>query len=194
MSRLLLVLLVLLAGTLTTPYTIAQTAPADTNTNRSKGVAAFEAIVPVLRHPRCIVCHATGDYPRQGDDLHRHIMDVRRGRDGMGAAPVQCSTCHQDHNLQGVHMPPGAPGWHQPPMDNPMIWEGLTNRRLCELLVDPKRNGGRDAKGIEEHMHTPLVLWGWDPGEGRTPVSMPEKTFLQQVHLWISAGAPCPRK
>jgi hypothetical protein len=43
-------------------------------------------------------------------------------------------------------------------------------------------------------MHTPLVLWGWDPGEGRTPVSMPEKTFLQNVHVWISAGAPCPMR
>lgn len=188
------VLFALLAGNLVTPYTIAQASPADVNTSRSKGVAAFESIVPVLRHPRCIVCHATGDYPRQGNDLHRHIMDVRRGRDGMGAAPVRCSTCHQDHNLQGVHMPPGAPGWHQPPMDNPMIWEGLTNRQLCELLIDPRRNGGRDARGIEEHMHTPLVLWAWDPGEGRTPVSMPQKIFLQQVHLWTSAGAPCPRK
>jgi hypothetical protein len=193
-----LLLLALVAGNLIAPYAIPQAAPANTNTSRSvgvgAGVATFEAMVPVLRNPRCIVCHATGDFPRQGDDLHRHIMDVRRGPYGMGAAPVQCSTCHQDHNLQGAHMPPGAPGWHLPPPDTPMIWEGLTNRQLCGLLVDPKRNGGRNAKGLEEHMHTPLVLWGWDPGEGRTPVSMPEKTFLQKVHVWTSAGAPCPKR
>lgn len=91
-------------------------------------------------------------------------------------------------------MPPGAPGWHLPPPDDPMIWDGLTDRQLCELLVDRKRNGGRDAKGIEEHMHTPLVLWGWNPGEGRTPVAMPEKAFLQEVHAWTSAGTPCPRR
>jgi hypothetical protein len=187
-------LLALLVGSLIAPYTIPQALPANTKTNRATGVAAYLAIVPALRHPRCIVCHAAGDYPRQGDDLHRHIMDVRRGPYGVGAAPVQCSTCHQDHNLQGAHMPPGAPGWHLPPLDNPMIWDELTNRQLCELLVDPKRNGGRDPKGIEEHMHTPLVLWGWDPGEGRTPVSMPEKIFLQKVHVWISAGAPCPMR
>lgn len=33
--------------------------------------AAFEAIIPVLHHPRCMNCHSTGDYPRQGDDSHR---------------------------------------------------------------------------------------------------------------------------
>jgi hypothetical protein len=34
----------------------------------------FESIVPVLRHPRCMNCHLTGDYPRQGDDSHPHSM------------------------------------------------------------------------------------------------------------------------
>ena len=160
--------------------------------SRAEGVAAFEAIVPALHHPRCLVCHSKGDYPRQGDDLHPHIMDVRRGPKGQGATPVQCSTCHQTRNLQGVHMPPGAPDWHLPPPDNPLIWEGLSDRQLCELIVDPKRNGGRDAKGIEEHMHTPLVIWAWHPGGGRTPEQMPEKTFLEKADVWTSAGMPCP--
>jgi hypothetical protein len=160
--------------------------------SRKAGLAAFEEMLPVLKHPRCMVCHSSGDYPRQGDDLHRHLMDVRRGSYGVGVAPVYCTTCHQDHNLQGIHMPPGAPGWHLPSAENPMIWEGLSTRQLCELLVDPKRDGGRDAKAIEEHMHTPLVLWGWHPGEGRTPIPTDETEFLQQVHIWTSAGDPCP--
>ena len=71
--------------------------------------AAFEAIVPVLRHPRCMNCHSNGDFPRQGDDSHRHTMQIRRGPDGKGVNAVSCSTCHQDHNLAGLHMPPGAP-------------------------------------------------------------------------------------
>lgn len=183
-------LLALLTANATALCTIAQHAAY--TPSRAEGLAAFEAIVPVLHHPRCLVCHSTGDYPRQGDDLHRHIMDVRRGPDGDGVAPVRCSTCHQNHNLAGVHVPPGAAGWHLPPRNNPMIWEGLTNLQLCELLTDPKRNGGRDARGIEAHMHTPLVLWGWHPGDGRTPVSMPENTFLKEVQVWTSAGAPCP--
>lgn len=167
-------------------------APSTGGSNRSRAVAAFEAITPALRHPRCLVCHSSGDYPRQGNDLHPHIMDVRRGPSGEGAAPVHCSTCHQEHNLTGMHMPPGATGWHLPPPSNPLIWEGLTDSQLCRLLTDPKHNGGRDAKAIEAHMHTPLVLWGWHPGEGRTPESMPEDTFLSEVHVWTAAGAPCP--
>jgi hypothetical protein len=26
--------------------------------------AAFETIIPVLHHPRCMNCHSTGDFPR----------------------------------------------------------------------------------------------------------------------------------
>ena len=26
----------------------------------------------------------------------------------------KCSTCHQDQNLSGLNMPPGAPDWHLP--------------------------------------------------------------------------------
>jgi hypothetical protein len=159
---------------------------------RQAGIAAFEAILPVLRHPRCMVCHSSGDYPRQGDDLHQHLMNVRRGNYGLGAAPVYCSSCHQDHNLEGTHMPPGAPGWHLPSAQQPMIWEGLSDRRLCELLVDPERNGGRDAKGIEAHMHTPLVQWGWHPGGGREPVPGDQNAFMHQVRVWTAAGDPCP--
>jgi hypothetical protein len=188
------VTLTLIVSGLIATALVGQTPRASNDASRAAGVAAFEALAPALRHPRCLVCHSTGDFPRQGDNLHPHLMDVKRGPYGIGAAPVQCSTCHQDHNLEGMHMPPGAPGWHLPAPDNPMIWQGLTNRQLCELLVDPKRNGGRDARGIEEHMNTPLVLWGWHPGEGRVPVPMREKSFLKAVHVWTSAGAPCPRQ
>jgi len=76
--------------------------------------AAFEAIVPVLHHPRCMNCHSAGDFPRQGDNSHPHTMQIRRGSDGQSANAVRCRTCHQDHNLAGLHMPPGAPDWHLP--------------------------------------------------------------------------------
>src|SRR5580698_4365813 len=83
--------------------------------------AAFEAIVPVLRHPRCMNCHSSGDFPRQGDDRHVHNMDVRRGPDGNGAIPVRCGSCHQEKNSPGLHAPPGAPGWHLPSPAMPMV-------------------------------------------------------------------------
>jgi hypothetical protein len=160
--------------------------------NSAASAAAFEAIVPVLHHPRCMNCHSTGDFPRQGDDRHRHTMQVRRGPDGHGVNAVKCSTCHQDHNLVGLHMPPGAPGWHLPSPEMPMIWEGLTDSQLCELLKDPNQNGHRTVQQIVEHMSTPLVLWGWNPGEGRSPIPMPQPEFLARVNQWASNGAACP--
>ena len=56
--------------------------------------ALFLAIAPVLQHPRCMNCHTQVDAPRQGDDQHRHIINVRRGADGHGAAAMRCTTCH----------------------------------------------------------------------------------------------------
>jgi hypothetical protein len=164
------------------------TAPRDD----AAAAAAFESIVPVLHHPRCMNCHSRGDFPRQGDDGHRHTMNVRRGPDGEGIAAVKCSACHQDHNLEGRRMPPGAPDWHLPSAGMPMIWEGLTDRQLCELFKDPKQNGGRDVDGIVEHMNSPLVLWGWNPGDSRIPVPVPQPTFLSNVTQWASKGAACP--
>lgn len=164
-----------------------------TRKNDAAAAAAFEAIVPVLRHPRCMNCHSTGDFPRQGDDSHRHTMDIRRGPDGHGANAVKCSTCHQDHNVVGLHTPPGAPDWGLPPPAMPMIWEGHSDRQLCELFKDPQRNGHRDVAHIVEHMHTPLVLWGWDPGEGRTPIPSSEAEFLRNVEAWAANGAACPK-
>jgi hypothetical protein len=154
--------------------------------------AAFEELVPVLRNPRCMNCHSSGDYPRQGDDMHPHIMDVRRGPDGRGLNAVKCSTCHQDHNLPGIHTPPGAPDWGLPPPSMPMIWEGLSSHQLCELLKDPHQNGHRSVQQIVEHMHTPLVLWAWNPGEGRNAIPMSENHFLSAVERWASHGAACP--
>ena len=74
----------------------------------------------------------------------------------------------------------------------PMIWEGLTDHQLCELLKDPQQNGHRTAEQIVEHMHTPLVLWGWAPGEGRTPIPTPQHDFLAKVQEWAARGAACP--
>lgn len=154
--------------------------------------AAFEAIMPVLHHPRCMNCHSIGDFPRQGDDNHQHTMNVRRGADGDGLPGVKCSTCHQDHNLSGQHTPPGAPDWELPSPKMPMIWKGLSDRGLCELFKDPAQNGNRKVEQIVEHMSTPLVRWGWDPGEGRAPVPMPEAEFLTKVKEWAAKGAACP--
>jgi hypothetical protein len=156
--------------------------------------SAFEAMMPVLRNPKCMNCHSSGDFPRQGDDSHPHTMDVRRGPDGNGINGVKCNTCHQEHNLPGTHMPPGAPDWRLPSTTMPMIWEDLSDHQLCQLFKDPTRNGRRTVAQIVEHMHTPLVLWAWSPGDGRTPIAYSEKQFLENVKLWAENGAACPRE
>jgi len=155
--------------------------------------ALFTAFVSVLRNPRCMNCHSQGDYPRQGDDGHRHSMNVRRGPDGHGVTAEKCSTCHQDHNLAGAHLPPGAPNWSLPPASTPMIWQGLTDTQICESIKDRKQNRNRNLDQLVEHLtEDKLVMWAWNPGEGRTPVPMPHDEFSAKVKQWQAAGAPCP--
>ena len=157
--------------------------------------ALFSAFVPVLRHPRCMNCHSQGDYPRQGDDGHQHAMNVRRGPDGHGVTAEKCSTCHQDHNLVGAHLPPGAPNWGLPPASTPMIWQGLTDSQICESIKDRKQNRNRNLDQLVEHLTADkLVMWAWNPGEGRTPVPMPHDEFSAKVKQWQAAGAPCPAR
>jgi len=155
--------------------------------------ALFTAFVPVLRSPRCMNCHSPGDFPRQGDDGHPHTMNVRRGPTGFGVTSEKCNTCHQDHNLAGEHLPPGAPGWRLPPAGMPMIWQGLTDTQICESIKDPKQNRNRNLNQLVEHLtEDKLVMWGWNPGEGRTPVPMAHDEFVAKVKQWQAAGAPCP--
>ncbi len=153
----------------------------------------FMALVPVLRHPRCMNCHSQGDFPRQGDDRHPHTMNVRRGAGGHGVTAEKCSTCHQDHNLAGASLPPGAPNWSLPPASTPMIWQGLTDAQICQSIKDPKQNRNRNLDQLVEHLtEDKLVEWAWNAGEGRAPVPMPHDEFAAKVKQWRAAGAPCP--
>ena len=165
------------------------TAPAAASTGDG---ALFTAFAPVLRHPRCMNCHSRGDFPRQGDDGHPHAMNVRRGPEGHGVTAEKCSTCHQDHNLVGAHLPPGAPNWGLPPPTTPMIWQGLTDAQICRSIKDPKQNN-RNLDQLVEHLTADkLVMWGWNPGEGRNPIPMPHEEFAAKVKQWQAAGASCP--
>lgn len=121
-------------------------------------------------------------------------MHVVRGPEGMGKNGVWCSTCHQDKNLPEEHMPPGAPGWQLPTADMPMIFEGRTPRQLCEQLKDPAQNGHRSAEDMLEHVRdAPIVVWGWHPGEGRTPVPLSHEEFVRQMTEWVEKGQACPQ-
>jgi len=160
-----------------------------------QAAAAFQNAYKVYMHPRCMNCHPSGDRPLQGDDNHVHSMNVVRGPEGMGKDGLLCSACHMDHNQPGDHMPPGAPGWQMPTADMPMVFQGKGPRELCEQFKDPARNGSRSPDEILDHVRdAPIVLWGWNPGQGRTPVSiMTHKEFVNYMSEWIKKGATCPK-
>lgn len=153
---------------------------------------AFLAAYTVFTHPRCMNCHPVGDAPLQGDDSHPHAQNVKRGPDGKGKYALKCANCHQETNLPGEHMPPGNPTWHLPPPTMRMVFEGKSPGDLCRQLKDPKQNGGKKVEELIHHVsEDKLVLWGWDPGDGRTkPPSHAE--FVQNVRAWVNKGAACP--
>ena len=172
---------------------LARESAAGAQKDDARARAAFLAIIPVLKHPRCLNCHATGDFPRQGDDSHVHAQNVRRGPDGKGVYGQKCSTCHQTENVAGLNTPPGAPNWHLPPPNMPMIWEGKTPGQICRQIKDPKQNNGKTIAQIVEHVTADkLVMWGWNPGEGRTLPPMGHDEFAQKMAEWARFGAACP--
>lgn len=160
---------------------------------RAAGSAGWDVIYEVLQHPRCLNCHPAGDRPLVGVGGEVHPQNVRRGPLGEGLTAMRCGACHQSENTPGPHMPPGAPAWHLPHPDTPLVFEGRSSAELCRQLADPSTNGGRTPEQLLEHMsQDPLVLWGWAPGEGRPPVSTPHAALLQAVRDWVAGGCGCP--
>lgn len=161
--------------------------------NVKQSLAYFDRIAPVLQHPRCMNCHTSTDFPRQGDDGHPHIMSVKRGPQDSGMAALQCSTCHQKANS-----PSGVPGnevWHLAPLR--MAWEGLTPGAICRSLTDPAKGGMTYEKLVEHMASDPLVAWAWTPGtdltgEPRSTPPVSHADFGQLVRDWVASGAACP--
>ncbi len=159
---------------------------------------AFDKIMLVLTHQRCINCHPSGDKPIKGDNNHvTRSLGISRGEHGLGLQGISCETCHTDENndFSGV---PGAPHWALAPKD--MAWEGKTRVEIARQMMDPKRNGGRSAHAIMEHLtEHELVMWAWDPGidvEGvpREKPPVPKSEFIAAVKEWINNGAIIPEK
>jgi hypothetical protein len=173
----------------------AAAAPAP-DSKQASALAAFDTVQTVLQHPRCQSCHIPGDAPLQFDAGLVHSQNVKRGPSGTGAPGLPCSACHGTRNppaSYGAHMPPGAPNWHLPPPSQKMVFIHLSKADLCATIKDPKHNGGRDlAKMLDHVSHDKLVLWGWDPGVGRAPVSVPHDRFVAAFKTWMAGGAPCP--
>lgn len=165
------------------------TASADAD-RTAAGKAAFLTVHQVLLHPRCMNCHPAGDAPLQFDTSVPHGQNISRRSEKNG---VSCATCHRDKNNPRPGQPPGAPNWHLPPPEMPMVFEGRTPKQLCAQLKDPKQNGHKTLAALVHHVEDDrLVHWGWDPGPGRRPVDVPHARFVAAMKTWVAAGAPCP--
>ncbi len=158
-------------------------------------VKAFDTIQTVLQSPRCVNCHIAGDAPLQGDAGAPHTQGVVRGKEGKGVPGLACADCHGMQTTPasyGPAMPPGAPGWHRPPESMKMVFQNLSKAELSATLKDSARNGGKSLDAFVAHFEKdPLVLWGWSPGEMRTPVPVPHADLVTAVKTWVAAGGPC---
>jgi len=171
----------------------AQNADATTAQRTVESKAAFHEVYKVLMHPRCLNCHPAGDRPLQGDDSHVHAQNVQRGSDGGGKFALKCKNCHQDTNLPGAGLPPGNPVWHLPKPEMPLVFEGLSPAELATQLKDPKKNGGKSLEQLFHHIdQDQLVLWGWNPGEGRTLPPLSHADFSKKFREWLDKGAAIP--
>lgn len=153
---------------------------------------AFIAAYKVFMHPRCMNCHPAGDVPLQGDDSRLHPQGVKRGPDGKGLFALKCKNCHQDTHISGDHMPPGHSGWHLPPANLKMVFEGKSPRQLALHFKDPKFTGFKTLDKMLEHVEKePLVLNSWTYG---TPPPLSHGEFVEKVKEWIDKGAAIPDK
>ncbi len=185
-------LLVMITGLLAASFRPAQGTrqlPADSVLSKQ----AFMAVYPVFMHPRCVNCHPAGDVPLLGEEGKPHAQGVKRGKEGRGMYASKCVNCHTDSNQPGFNMPPGVPDWHMPPAAQKMVFQGRTARELAGLLLDTAANGGKSREALLQHVtRDPLVIWGWNPGEGRALPPLPHAEFARQFAVWIDNGAYLP--
>lgn len=152
--------------------------------------AAFMKVYAVLQSPRCMNCHPAGDIPLVGDASEEHGQGVTRGKKGNN-----CGSCHMDEFIDGVSMAPAAKNWRMPPAHMKMIFQGKTPRQLAAQLLDSATNGKKTAADLIKHVKEDgLVLYGWNPGDGKKIPTISHAEFVKQFELWISTGAFLPQE
>lgn len=171
--------------------------------SRVQGLEAWKRIEAVVTHPRCANCHvdarAIPIWTPAGESKPRiHGMNIRGGDSRIGAEKIACSTCHMT-STQANEPAPSPPragiDWQLAPVD--FIWYGKSGPEICAQMKDAKRNGGRDAVGLLEHLRHDASLNGfiprsWAPGAGRTTPPGTFEDHVKDVAMWGAAGQPCP--
>lgn len=161
---------------------------AESETQQS--IELFLEASKTFRHPRCMNCHPSGERPTQGDDMHAHIMNVQRGPDDKGMVGMRCASCHNERN-NSYSLVPGAPKWALAPRS--MAWQGLTDREICQVIKDKKKNHDMTLDELVHHNgEDALVSWGWEPGANRKALPGTQKQFGEIIRKWAKTGAACP--
>jgi len=151
------------------------------------GVEGFRVVYEVLTHPRCRNCHPDGDVPTVGDASTPHEMGIDRHSPERG---LPCTTCHRWTGIPGAFIPPANLVWMQPPASQ--AFQDRTAAQLCAQLNNPENTGGRDLPALLLHVqHDLLVLWGWNPGGGRSTPPHSHAAFVKAFGAWVDAGGPC---
>ena len=171
--------------------------------SRAEGLEAWKRIEAVVTHPRCANCHVDAKaipiWTPAGESRNRvHGMNIHGGQSRNGAETIPCSTCHMTSTLPNDPAPaPLRAGidWQLAPVD--FIWFDKSGAEICAQLKDPKRNGGRDAVALLEHLRHDASFSGfipraWAPGEGRTKPPGSFEDHVKDMALWGAAGQPCP--
>lgn len=161
--------------------------------DRERARQLFTEMGRVLRHPRCVNCHPSGERPLQGEEGRPHEPRVVRGAGGMGLPGMTCTTCHASENVQltGAWSMPGHPNWHLAPAS--MAWAGRSLGEICAQLKDPRRNGELTLEELVHHLgEDGLVGWAWQPGAGREPAPGTQEELGDLARAWVDAGADCP--
>jgi hypothetical protein len=171
--------------------------------SRAEGLEAWKRIEAVVTHPRCANCHVDANaipmWTPAGETKTRvHGMNIHGGQSRMGTETIPCSTCHMTSTLPNDPAPaPLRSGieWQLAPVA--FIWFGKSGAEICAQMRDPKRNGGRDAAGLVEHLRhdaslSGFIPRGWEPGAGRTTPPGTFEEHVKDVARWGAAGQPCP--
>jgi hypothetical protein len=177
--------------------------PAAGSIGKAEGLAAWKRVETVLTHPRCANCHVGPDnipiWTVTGESKSRpHGMNIHAGDSRIGAETIACSTCHMTSTAPNTlaHAPPHVGlDWQLAPVD--FVWYGKSGAEICAQLKDPKRNGGRDAAGLVEHLRhdaevNGFIPWAWQPGGGRETPPGTFEDHVKDVAMWGAAGQPCP--
>jgi hypothetical protein len=172
------------------PRSISAEGGEPSRADKAASLAAWSKIATVLQNPRCLNCHQLTS-PLQGDSRRTHVPRVVRGLDGKGVGAMRCGNCHNDMGNNPTSGTPGGLHWQLAPVS--MLWQGLSAAELCQSVKDPKLNGNRDGEALIKHMEDePLVLYGWNPGKGRTSVPISHEKTVEYMKVWVAGGMACP--